>query len=223
MVEWILALPFGWAALFLACVAMVRSQCTYWAGRAINAGLLRTRWAAKLKADRARKGIEALERWGWPIIPLSFLTVGFQTAVNAGAGIVGWRWGRYTLAAVLGWVTWGLAYAAGLLAVFGAALTLAARSPWLAVAAGAAAAVVAVVAVRHRRRRLGASAGSVETAGDFLIAQVVVSGRPDGNLWPADQEDDTGDQPSPHDDDGDGQQGDGVGVHRIPPFSPAGG
>jgi membrane protein DedA with SNARE-associated domain len=152
MTDWILSLPFGWAAAFLTAVAMVRSQCTYWVGRAINAGLLHTAWAAKLKSQRARRGIDALERWGWPIIPLSFLTIGFQTAVNAGAGIIGWRWGRYTLAAVPGWIAWGVLYAAGMLAAFGAAVALAARSPWLLAGVVVVGAVVGSVIV-HRRRR----------------------------------------------------------------------
>jgi membrane protein DedA with SNARE-associated domain len=155
MLAWILALPFGWAAAFLTCVAAFRSQCTYWVGRAINAGVLRTRWARHWQSDRAQQGIDALQRWGWPIIPLSFLTVGFQTAVNAGAGLIGWRWPRYTLAAIPGWIAWGLAYAAGLLAAFGAAVSLAARSPWLAGVAGLAVVTAAAVVVRrHRRRRV---------------------------------------------------------------------
>jgi membrane protein DedA with SNARE-associated domain len=166
MYDWILAQPFGWAAAFLTTVAMVRSQCTYWVGRAIHAGLLRTSWAMRLRADSAQRGVEALERWGWPIIPLSFLTVGFQTAVNAGAGLVGWRWGRYTVAAIPGWIAWGVAYAAGGLAVFGAAWALASRSPWLlAAVALAVASIVAVAVVRHRtlrRRRRSAPAGPQE-------------------------------------------------------------
>jgi membrane protein DedA with SNARE-associated domain len=106
-------------------------------------------------AGRARRGVEAIERWGWPIIPLSFLTIGFQTAVNAGAGIIGWRWGRYTLAAIPGWIAWGLAYAAGLLAAIGAAVSLAARSPWLLVGALAiVASAVTIGIIRHRRRRV---------------------------------------------------------------------
>jgi membrane protein DedA with SNARE-associated domain len=153
MLEWITTLPFGWAVAFLTGVAAVRSQCTYWAGRAARSGVLRTRWARHVTSDRASQGIDALQRYGWPIVPLSFLTVGFQTAVNAGAGLVGWRWARYTAAAALGWVAWGLAYAAGLLAVFGAAVSLAARSPWLAALAGIAVATGIAVGVRRHRRR----------------------------------------------------------------------
>jgi membrane protein DedA with SNARE-associated domain len=149
--QWILDQPFGWSAAILTLVAMVRSQCTYWVGRAINRGLLHTRWAERLRAESLRKGVDALERWGWPIIPLSFLTIGFQTAVNAGAGIVGWHPLRYTLAAIPGWIAWGLAYAAGLLAVIGAAIGLATRSPWFL--AAALAATVALIAVALRRRR----------------------------------------------------------------------
>ncbi|MDR3201954.1 MAG: hypothetical protein LBT54_02290 [Bifidobacteriaceae bacterium] len=154
MIEWILGQPFGWAAAFLTAVAVVRSQCTFWVGRAIHAGLLRTRWAERLRSDRAQRGIAALQRWGWPIIPLSFLTVGFQTAVNAGAGVLGWRWLRYTPAALPGCVIWGVVYAAGGLAAFGAAFALARRSIWLLAAAAAlVAGVVAAVILRRRHHR----------------------------------------------------------------------
>jgi membrane protein DedA with SNARE-associated domain len=156
MLEWILDQPFGWAAAFLTAVAMVRSQCTYWVGRAARAGLLRSRFTSALDVSRTRRGVEAIERWGWPIVPLSFLTIGFQTAVNAGAGVIGWRWGRYTLAAIPGWIAWGVAYAASLLAAIGAAVALAARSPWLLGGAGVAAAITVAIAVARRRRRSSA-------------------------------------------------------------------
>lgn len=166
MLEWILAQPFGWAAAFLTAVAMVRSQCTYWAGRAVGAGLARSRLSRVISADRMRKGVDALERWGWPIIPLSFLTIGFQTAVNASAGLVGWRWGRYTLAAIPGWIAWGLAYAAGLLAAIGAAVSLAARSGWALVGIGAVGAAAVILAVRRIRSSRGTTCTSCQTHTD---------------------------------------------------------
>ena len=129
MVQWVLSQHFALAASFLVLVAAVRSQCTYWLGRGIRAGVIKAAWAQRLRSEGAAKGQARLERWGWPIIPLSFLTVGLQTAVNLAAGLVGWRWLRYTLAASLGWLAWGLVYAAGGLAVFGALLALAKDSP----------------------------------------------------------------------------------------------
>jgi membrane protein DedA with SNARE-associated domain len=133
--DWILAQPFWIAFLFLTAVAFVRSQCTYWLGRGIRAGVVKTAWAKKLASEKVSAGREKLERYGWPIIPVSFLTIGFQTAVNLSAGLIGWKWARYTAAASLGWLAWGAVYAAGGLAIFVGLGKLAEQSLWLAVLA----------------------------------------------------------------------------------------
>jgi membrane protein DedA with SNARE-associated domain len=128
VVDWILRLPFAWAAAALFAVACLRGQCTFWLGRAGHAGLLKhPRWGRLLTKEGTKKGLAAVEKWGWPIIPLSFLTVGFQTAVQLSAGLLGWRWRRYTLAALPGYLLWGMVYAAGGLAAFGAIASLARR------------------------------------------------------------------------------------------------
>jgi len=152
MINWILGQPFWIAAAALVAVAAVRSQCTYWLGRAVRAGLLRGQWAKRFDNDRINGAIAKLERWGWPLIPLSFFTVGFQTAVNLGAGLIGWPWLKYTLAAILGWLAWGGLYAAGGLAIFAGAWALVARSPLIG--ALVIALVIAVVALVIWRRRL---------------------------------------------------------------------
>jgi len=154
MVQWILSQPFFLAAGLLVVVAAVRSQCTYWLGRGLRAGVIKSAWAVRLQSEGVAKGQARLERWGWPIIPLSFLTVGVQTAVNLAAGLVGWRWYRYTLAALLGWLAWGLVYAAGGLAVFGALVALAQDSPVRAAAIVQMVVVLVVAGIYllHRRR-----------------------------------------------------------------------
>jgi membrane protein DedA with SNARE-associated domain len=106
-----------------------------------------------MTSEAALKARDKLERWGWPLIPVSFLTVGFQTAVNLSAGLVGWRWFRYTLAAVPGWMAWGAVYAAGGLAVFAGVAAIAAASPWLAVATVQTLVVLAIAGVWWWRRR----------------------------------------------------------------------
>jgi len=152
VIDWILAQPFLVAATLLTVVAAVRSQATYWLGRGIRAGVVRGAWAEKLAADKPRQAIDRLERWGWPVIPASFLTLGFQTAVQLTAGLIGWRWPRYTLAAVPGWILWGCVYAAGGLAAFAGLVTLARQAWWLPVAVVVVVGTAVTLMVRSRRR-----------------------------------------------------------------------
>jgi membrane protein DedA with SNARE-associated domain len=155
--------PFAIAFICLTIVAMVRSQCTYWVGRLVRAGVLRASWAQRLASEGAAKARDKLERWGWPLIPVSFLTVGFQTAVNLSAGLIGWRWWRYTLAAVPGWLMWGAVYAAGGLAVFAAIAAMAAASPMLAVATIQTVAILICVTVYLVHRRTAAARAAKTT------------------------------------------------------------
>jgi membrane protein DedA with SNARE-associated domain len=150
MVNWIMAQPFWAAAAGLTVVAAVRSQLTYWLGRAVRAGLVKAPWARRLASHA---GQTKLERYGWPAIPLSFLTVGLQTAVNLAAGLLGWRWPRYTLAAVPGWVAWGMIYAAGGLAIWVGLAALWRNSPVVVAASIQLAVCVAVVVALVLRRR----------------------------------------------------------------------
>ncbi|MFC7580905.1 hypothetical protein ACFQ23_08605 [Schaalia naturae] len=153
-----------WAAsgpplfIFLFCVVLSRAQGTYWLGRAAAAGALAgsgsdgwrgglARWFA---GPVPRKGAALLEHWGLILIPLCFLTVGIQTAVNAGAGLVRLRWRTYTLAMIPGCVAWALLYGAGMLAIWMAVLQAAAGNPWAWLVL---AAVVAGVVLTVRRRR----------------------------------------------------------------------
>ena len=154
MPQWVQDGPFALVYGFLLAVVFLRAQATYWIGRAVAAGMLRTRWSRHFTGPRVTRAIGSIERWGWPIIPLSFLTIGFQSAVNAGAGVIRMRWPRYTLAMIPGCLVWALGYALGGLAAFQAAATLAARSPCvLVVVILLLGVVVAAVVLRVRRRR----------------------------------------------------------------------
>lgn len=153
--------------IFIAGVlgSAARSQATYWIGRGVAAKLLGARWSHRLDGPRTKRAIASIERWGMPIVPLSFLTIGFQTAINGAAGLIRIHWLRYTLWAVPGWILWSLLWTGvGFAAVIGA-LSLAARSPWALV--GAILVVVAVVTfvvLRLRRRR--AAVGAEDTDDD---------------------------------------------------------
>lgn len=147
--------PFALVYTFLLVVVFLRAQATYWLGRAVAAGMLRTRWSRHFTGPRVTKAIGSIERWGWPIIPLSFLTIGFQSAVNAGAGVIRMRWVRYTLAMIPGCLVWALVYSLGGLAAFEAAAALAARSPWVLVAVILLLGIVVTAVVLRVRRRRG--------------------------------------------------------------------
>ncbi|MDR0782443.1 MAG: hypothetical protein LBE83_01615 [Propionibacteriaceae bacterium] len=172
MMDWILGQPFLIAAGCLTGLAGFRSQCTYWLGRGIRAGVVRGRWADKLTSEKERSVVAKLEKWGWPLIPLSFLTLGFQTAVQLTAGVIGWRWLRYTLAAIPGWILWGCLYAAGGLAVFVAFFTLAGISWWLFVLVLLAliGLIVAIIMLR-RRHRARAEAALIATTNEPALPE----------------------------------------------------
>ena len=126
--------------VFLFGVVFFRAQSTYWLARGVASGV-------------PRKGAAMLDKWGIIAIPLCFLTVGIQTAVNAGAGLVRMRWSTYTIAMIPGCVLWALLYGLGMLAVFAAAVRAIAGSPWgwagLALIIGL---ITAKVVWGHRKR-----------------------------------------------------------------------
>jgi membrane protein DedA with SNARE-associated domain len=155
---WLEGWPYVWIYLFFLSGAIMRSQALYWAGRGLSVGAHRTRLAGPLDAPRTRRGVQAIERWGMPVVPLSFLTVGFQSAVQGAAGLLGIRWLRYTLWCVPGWLAWALIWSAGGTAALSAGAALAARSPWALLAAVVL--VTTVVGVVVRRRRTGPPAAA---------------------------------------------------------------
>ncbi len=123
---------------FLFVVVCFRAQGTYWLARSIPAAV--SRWGADSKRFSGlakwvngpvpAKGKRILENWGIISIPLCFLTVGTQTAVLAGSGLVRMNWGKFTAAMLPGAVAWAFLYGYGLLAVWMTVLKAAAGSPW---------------------------------------------------------------------------------------------
>ena len=128
MASWFDGAPFWIAFAALFGIVCVRAQATYWAGRGLTAGARRTRLADRIDNPRTTRVTDALNRWGAPLVTLSFLTIGFQTAINAAAGITRMRWPRYTLAMVPGCLAWAAIYATVGLAAAQAWIALAARS-----------------------------------------------------------------------------------------------
>lgn len=155
MPDWLTDKPFAITFGVLFLIVLLRGQATYWIGHGVTAGVLHTRWAGKITGPRTTKAITALNRWGPPLVAVSFLTIGFQTVVNAAAGLIRMPWVRYTLAMLVGCVAWALIYATIGFAALEASLALAARSPWalVAVVAVLIALVLIVVVLRRRKTR----------------------------------------------------------------------
>lgn len=149
--------------IFLFFIVFHRAQLTYWLGRAAAKGILtasgknglRGKIAAWFEGPVPRSGAHLLEQWGIIIIPLCFLTVGVQTAVNAGAGIVRMSWKKYTLAMIPGCIVWSIMYGLGMLAVWMAIVRAAAGSVWGWLGLAAIAAMITAVVLMKRRHGRG--------------------------------------------------------------------
>ncbi len=153
----IAGVPYWVVYLTAFCIVLVRAQATYWAGRGIARGTVRTRAAEHLASPRAAAWVARVHRWGPPAVTLSFLTVGIQTVVNLAAGYLRMPFGRYLAALVVGCAAWAAVWTTvGAAAVHGA-VALAARSPVALALLGAVAVAVVVGLVRRaaRRRRAG--------------------------------------------------------------------
>ena len=148
----------GWPVLavfaFFLAGAIARSQAIYWLGRCAAAGVLRSRWRERLDSPRVHRATRTVERWGMPVVPLAFLTIGFPSAVFAAVGLLRVHWLRYTLWTIPGALVWAAIWGGGGLAVVGALWALAQSAPWaVAVVVAALALGGTVVALRLRRRR----------------------------------------------------------------------
>lgn len=145
---------------FLLFIVFWRAQATYWIARSVPSMVVAAsgkfpwlkgiaNWAS---GPVPKKGAQILERSGIIIIPLSFLTVGLQTAILAGAGLVRMNWTKFTLAMIPGCIAWAFLYGYGLLAVWTAAVGAVAGNPWAWVALGVMG-ILATTFVLLRRRR----------------------------------------------------------------------
>jgi membrane protein DedA with SNARE-associated domain len=161
--SWLEGKPFAITFAVLFGIVLLRAQATYWLGRGVTAGVLHTRWADRITGPRTTKAIASLNRYGPPLVTVSFLTIGFQTVVNAAAGLIRMPWVRYTIAMLIGCVAWALIYATVGFAAVEAGIALATHSPWMLVAV-VLLVVAVVVAIVIARRRRSAEDGDVSVA-----------------------------------------------------------
>ena len=156
MMDWVQGMPLWEAIAFLYFVVLCRAGGTYAVGRGARSAVRRGRFAEYMASPQFERATAIVHRWGAPVVALSFLTVGFQTAVNAAAGVLGMPLRRYLPALLVGGLVWSIIYATVGLAAIGLWFRLFLHSPWAAVVVLALvlATIVAVVALRRRRGSL---------------------------------------------------------------------
>src|SRR5699024_10105287 len=108
MMEWVQDLPLLPAVAFLYVVIWCRAGATSVSGRGAGRVASRGRVAAFLESAGVARASELISRWGAPVVALSFLTVGFQPAANAAAGLTGMPARRYLPALAIGGLAWAL-------------------------------------------------------------------------------------------------------------------
>lgn len=142
--------PYAITFAFFFCLAFARGNATYWMGRGIAKGVEHTRFERHLHGPVYLRAQRFIARWGMLAVPLSFLTVGIQSAVNASAGVSRMPVRRYLPAVAVGAIAWALLYTTIGMAVFYAWLAL--DWPWL-VGGALVIAMAAAVIIRMRKRR----------------------------------------------------------------------
>lgn len=160
--DFLTGIPFWLAFVALFLGAMARGQAVYWVGRVATEQTLRRTspttegWRRRahewLAAGGAEPGVRALRRWGLVVVPLSYLTVGFQSMVQAGAGILRIETWKYTIAQIPGALAWATIYTTIGFAAWEAVMGAAAGSP-VGLAAILVVVVVIVSAIVLTRRR----------------------------------------------------------------------
>ncbi|MGW1100947.1 DedA family protein [Streptomyces sp. NPDC002455] len=142
-------------------IVLLRAGGTFAIGWLAGAGARRSRFAGRISSAKFRRAEQAIQRWGAPVVAVSFLTVGFQTAANFLAGSMRMPLPRYLPALFVGGAAWALIYATAGLGVLEVLARLFAERTALG---GSAAAVLLLavcgVVVYRRRRAVPSSEGT---------------------------------------------------------------
>ncbi|MEV6578565.1 VTT domain-containing protein [Streptomyces sp. NPDC051582] len=142
----------------LYAIVLLRAGGTFAVGWLAGAGARRSRFAGRTSSAKFRRAERAIQRWGAPVVAVSFLTVGFQTAANFLAGSMRMPLPRYLPALFLGGAAWALIYATAGLGVLEVLGRLFAEHTALGVA-GVAVLLLAACGVMAYRRRAVPSSG----------------------------------------------------------------
>jgi membrane protein DedA with SNARE-associated domain len=161
-------------ALFV--IVLARSHLSYWLGRGALGGAERladrapddtadvpTRARARvlrlMRTPAAQRGLAMVHRFGPLAVTLAYLTVGVQTAVFVGSGLLRMPYLRFAVASLPGAVAWALIWGTVGLGAVWAAVRLATASPWgLAAVLLLLAGLITWLTLRRRTRRAAAPA-----------------------------------------------------------------
>ena len=150
-------LPAAIGVLFV--IVLLRAGGTYAIGRGSRAGVKRLMERRGRMAPQLARAETVIERFGAPVVALSFLTVGFQTAVNLAAGVLRMPLVKYLPALVVGGAMWATLYGVLGLATVNAIIQAAQRDPVAAVVS-ALAVVALLVLIEFATRRARAFAAT---------------------------------------------------------------
>ncbi|WP_327351535.1 DedA family protein [Streptomyces sp. NBC_01304] len=92
-------------------IVLLRAGGTFAVGWLAGTGARRGRFAERISSAKFVRAERAIQRWGAPVVAVSFLTVGFQTVANFLAGSMRMPLSRYLPALFVGGACWALIYA----------------------------------------------------------------------------------------------------------------
>ncbi|MFD3943401.1 DedA family protein [Streptomyces sp. NPDC058579] len=138
-------------------IVLLRAGGTFAVGWLAGAGARRSRLAERITSAKFQRAERAIQRWGAPVVAVSFLTIGFQTAANFLAGSMRMPLPRYLPALFVGGAAWALIYATAGLGALEVLRKLFAERTGLGAAAAIVLLLAACGAVLYRRRRAALS------------------------------------------------------------------
>ena len=107
--DWSFPIAVTWLIMFG--IIICRAGGTFLLGRLARKGIRRFDRIEKIMSgSKYRRAEDTIDRFGAPVVALSFLTVGLQTVVNLAAGTTGMRYRRYVPALAVGGSLWALIY-----------------------------------------------------------------------------------------------------------------
>ncbi|MFD8412176.1 MULTISPECIES: DedA family protein [unclassified Streptomyces] len=140
-------------------IVLLRAGGTFAIGWLAGAGARRSRFAARISSVKFLRAERAIQRWGAPVVAVSFLTVGLQTAANFLAGSMRMPLPRYLPALFVGGAAWALIYATAGLGVLEVLGRLFAERTALGVSAVTGLLLVVCGVAAYRRRRAARTSG----------------------------------------------------------------